>query len=130
MERIENITGIPEANSENLQILQYEKSQFYQTHNDYIGYQKERPCGVRVLTFYFYLADVEEGGGTNFPKLNMTVQPKRGRAVLWPSVNDADPNTKDARSDHQALPVIKGVKYGANAWIHMRDFKTPNSKGC
>jgi hypothetical protein len=28
------------------------------------------------------------------------------------------------------LPVIKGVKYGANAWIHMRDFKTPNKKGC
>lgn len=77
-----------------------------------------------------YLNDVEEGGGTNFPRLNMTVTPKRGRAVLWPSVLNMKPNRKDHRSDHQALPVIKGVKYGANAWIHMRDFKTPNKKGC
>ncbi len=34
MGRIENITGIPETNSENLQLLRYEESQFYQTHND------------------------------------------------------------------------------------------------
>lgn len=34
MGRIEDITGIPEANSENLQLLRYEESQFYQTHND------------------------------------------------------------------------------------------------
>lgn len=130
MKRVEKITGIPEPNSENLQLLRYGKTQFYQTHNDYIPYQLERPCGVRILTFYFYLNDVEEGGGTNFPKLGMTVTPKRGRAVLWPSVYDDQPNIKDPRSDHQALPVIEGIKYGANAWIHMRDFKTPNSKGC
>jgi prolyl 4-hydroxylase len=76
MQRIENITGIPEANSENLQLLRYEKDQFYQTHSDYIPYQVDRPTGVRVLTFYIYLNDVEEGGGTNFPKLNLTVTPK------------------------------------------------------
>lgn len=68
--------------------------------------------------------------GTNFPRLGMTVQPKKGRAVLWPSVFDEQPNVKDGRSEHQALPVIKGVKYGCNAWIHMRDFKGPNSRGC
>jgi len=130
MQRMEKITGIPEANAENLQLLRYENSQFYQTHNDYIPYQVDRPCGVRILTFYMYLTDVEEGGGTNFPIMDMTVQPKKGRAVLWPSVKNEDPNVKDARSDHQALPVIKGLKYGANAWIHMRDFKTPNAKGC
>ena len=62
MQRIEDITGIPEANSENLQLLRYEKTQFYQTHSDYIPYQRERPTGVRILTFYMYLNDVEEGG--------------------------------------------------------------------
>ena len=55
---------------------------------------------------------------------------KQGRAALWPSVFPNRPNTKDRRTDHQALPVIKGVKYGANAWIHQRDFKTWNDKGC
>jgi len=41
-----------------------------------------------------------------------TVMPKRGRALLWPSVLDEDPNTQDERTDHQALPVEKGIKYG------------------
>lgn len=130
MQRIENITGVPGPNSENLQLLRYEKEQYYQTHNDYIPYQADRPCGARILTFYFYLNDVEQGGGTNFPRLGMTVTPKKGRAVLWPSVFDSSPNEKDPRSDHQALPVIEGVKYGANAWIHQRDFKTANAIGC
>jgi prolyl 4-hydroxylase len=79
---------------------------------------------------YLYLNDVEAGGGTNFDQLDVTVLPKRGRALLWPSVLDADPNEKDDRTTHQALPVEAGVKYGANAWFHMRDFKTPNGEGC
>jgi prolyl 4-hydroxylase len=130
MQIIESITGIPEANSENLQLLHYEENEFYQTHNDYIPYQVDRQCGPRILTFYMYLNDVEEGGGTNFPKLDLTVTPKRGRAVIWPSVLDHDPNQKDTRTDHQAMKVIKGVKYGANAWVHQQDFKTPNKNGC
>jgi prolyl 4-hydroxylase len=62
MDRIANITGIPEINSENLQMLRYETGQFYKTHNDYIPYQIERQSGVRIATFYIYLNDVEEGG--------------------------------------------------------------------
>jgi prolyl 4-hydroxylase len=89
-----------------------------------------RQHGVRILTLYLYLNDVEAGGGTNFDELNITVMPKRGRALLWPSVYDDKPNDKDPRTTHQALPVEAGVKYGANAWFHMRDFKTPNGNGC
>lgn len=99
-----------------------------------------------MLTLFLYLNDVEEGGGTHFPLLDITVQPKKGSALLWPSVVDEDPESKDGRTDHevslsvllfcmpfpclvltsimalfnnsqpsQALPVIKGIKYGANA---------------
>jgi hypothetical protein len=61
-------------------------------------------------------------GETNFPRNhNLSVRPKKGRAVLWPSVLDSNPNVKDGRSDHQAMPVIRGVKYGANAWVRPRD---------
>jgi prolyl 4-hydroxylase len=89
-----------------------------------------RQQGVRILTAYLYLNDVEAGGGTNFDQLDITVMPKRGRALLWPSVKSSDPNAKDYRTTHQALPVEEGVKYGANAWFHMHDFKTPNKEGC
>jgi prolyl 4-hydroxylase len=156
MDRIANITGIPEANSENLQMLRYTESQLYATHNDFIPHQIDRQSGVRIATFYIYLNDVEEGGAqlrpsrgedrpalpltppllllrpafplpgfpgeTNFPRNhNLSVRPKKGRAVVWPSVLDSNPNMKDGRSDHQAMPVIRGVKYGANAWVRPRD---------
>ena len=45
--------------------------------------------------------------------------PKRGRAVLWPSVYNSEPMISDRRFMHQALPVIAGLKFGANAWVHM-----------
>jgi len=68
-----------------------------------------------MLTLYLYLNDVENGGGTNFDQLDVTVMPKRGRALLWPSVLDSAPHEMDDRTTHQALPVGKdSLKYGAN----------------
>jgi prolyl 4-hydroxylase len=128
--RIEGLTRIPHNNSEDLQLLRYEEGQFYKIHNDYIPHERGRVQGVRILTFFLYLSDVEEGGGTNFPELNMTVEPKRGRALIWPSVLDAYPHQADPRTNHQALPVIKGLKYGANAWLHQRDIETAEQNGC
>lgn len=42
-----------------------------------------------MLRFEFFL-----GGGTNFPLLNLTVMPKAGRAVLWPSVHNKAPHSE------------------------------------
>jgi prolyl 4-hydroxylase len=64
------------------------------------------------LTLFLYLNDVEEGGGTEFPKLSLVVQPRKGMAVLWPSVLNDKPHEIDMRTDHAALPVIRGEKYG------------------
>jgi prolyl 4-hydroxylase len=121
-ERITNLTGTREANLEYFQILKYEVGQFYQPHNDYMPHHVRRQEGVRVLTVYLYLNDVEEGGGTNFPSLDLTVMPKSGKVVIWPSVLNEDPNARDDRTDHQALPVIKGVKYGEFAWFDLASF--------
>eukprot|EP00545_Synedropsis_sp_CCMP1620_P004966 CAMPEP_0119007782 /NCGR_PEP_ID=MMETSP1176-20130426/3245_1 /TAXON_ID=265551 /ORGANISM="Synedropsis recta cf, Strain CCMP1620" /LENGTH=459 /DNA_ID=CAMNT_0006959997 /DNA_START=21 /DNA_END=1400 /DNA_ORIENTATION=- len=128
--KLENVTGIPEVNNEYLQLLRYEVGQFYQTHHDYIPHHTERQQGVRTLTVFLYLNDVEAGGGTEFPTLGITVMPKKGKAVIWPSVFDEDPNDKDVRTEHGALPVEKGIKYGANAWIHQRNFKETLERGC
>uniref|UniRef100_A0A7S2KTB1 Fe2OG dioxygenase domain-containing protein n=1 Tax=Skeletonema marinoi TaxID=267567 RepID=A0A7S2KTB1_9STRA len=115
-------------------MLRYEPGQFYNQHHDYIEYQQDLPCGVRMLTLFLYLNDVEEGGGTSFPLVNnkkgIVVQPKRGNALLWPSVLDEDPEEKDGRTDHEALPVLKGIKYGANAWIHSRNYTQAEEDDC
>ena len=99
-------------------------------HHDFVPFHLERYQGPRLITAFLYLNDVEEGGGTRFNELGITVQPKTGRAVLWPSVLDHDPDAKEWRTDHEALPVIKGVKYAANAWIHARSFKEVFKTGC
>ena len=128
--RIFNITGIPIPNHENFQILRYEKDQFYESHHDFIEHQLKRPCGPRMLTFFLYLSDVEEGGGTRFTDLDITITPKIGRALLWPSILNNNILEKDFRTHHEALPVIKGTKFAANAWLHLRNFRDWVDRGC
>ena len=123
--RMQNLTSIPMDNSESLQFLHYEVGGYYKTHHDYIPDEIDKRHGPRILTVFLYLNDGGDpplqGGGTNFDKLGITVEPKVGRAVVWPSVLNDDPFEKDTRTTHQALEVTQGVKYGANAWLHQRE---------
>uniref|UniRef100_A0A7S2PAV0 Procollagen-proline 4-dioxygenase n=1 Tax=Skeletonema marinoi TaxID=267567 RepID=A0A7S2PAV0_9STRA len=129
--RIHDLTQIPEANSEYLQLLQYGEGQYYKQHNDFIEKHVDQLHGPRLLTFFIYFNEVEEGGGTRFPELNnLTIQPKQGRVLIWPSVLDEDVNAQDERTDHEALAVERGEKYAANAWLHLRDFQTGFNMGC
>ena len=50
--------------------------------------------------------------------------------MLWPHGLDSDPRVKDSRTHHEAMPVIQGVKWAANYWIHGRDFKMSMATGC
>ena len=71
-----------------------------------------------------------KGGSTNFTSLGIDFKPKRGSAILWPSVLNEDPSREDSRTYHEAKKVIDGVKFAANAWLHLRDYETPDSIGC
>lgn len=130
MAKMEEVTFIPWDHYESLQILQYEPGQFYNTHNDMGPRQIRLSCGPRILTFFLYLSDVEEGGETGFPNIGIKVTPKKGRAVLWPSVLNHDLSMQDSRTNHQAHPVVRGTKLAANAWIHLYDFQKSNLWGC
>ena len=126
--RMMNVTTMGVDHAEYFQILRYEKGQFYKVHHDQQT-AHWTPQGVRVLTFFVYLSDVEEGGGTRFDG-GFTVQPKEGRAVFWPATLNDDPFTSDGRTHHEALPVTKGVKYAANFWLHQYDYVGPHKRGC
>lgn len=129
--KIEEVTGVPRKNYESFQVLKYEEGQKYRTHHDYGEGDKELACGPRILTFFLYLSDVPEGGETAFPSLDIAVKPKKGRALLWPSTLSADPEEQDVRTMHEARPVgPNGLKYAANAWLHLYDYMTPNLWGC
>lgn len=71
LERIENLTAIPDSHGEYLQMLKYEETQFYGRHHDYLEHHLVRASGVRILTVFLYLNDVEEGGGTRFSTLDV-----------------------------------------------------------
>ena len=126
------LTLIPTPNYNELQILRYGETQFQGLHGDYIVEDTYRRGGGRVLTLFMYLNDVEEGGETEFPRLNppVKVTPKKNMVLLWANVLDSDPNKEDERMWHQALPVVKGTKHAANFWIHMRDSRTPVEMKC
>lgn len=51
----------------------------FQLHFDSIGEKANR-----YLVFLWYLNDVDEGGGTEFPELGITIQAKAGRLVVFP----------------------------------------------
>ena len=131
--RVANVTGVPVANSEHVQVLKYEPGDFYRQHHDQNAHPHS-PWGPRLFTFFTYLNDVEEGGGTKFNLLNLTVEPKPGRALMWPSVLDSDPSAvrrvSDHRTTHEALTVTKGQKLAANMWLHQYDFQNTLAHGC
>jgi len=131
-DRISNVVQIQSRNFEDFQMLKYDEGQFYRLHHDYIPSQRERACGPRILTFFLYLSDVEEAGGTGLNQIDggLVVNPKKGKALLWPSVLNYDPTQKDHRTTHEAIAVEKGTKFAANAWIHLYDVVETQKRGC
>ena len=91
---------------------------------------RDSAWGPRLYTFFMYLSDVEAGGETRFTRLNISVAPKKGAAILWPSVLPDDPWSKDERTYHEAVTVNRGVKISANFWLHLFEFQEALGRGC
>lgn len=117
--------NIPTKNFEALQVVRYGPGGFYKPHHDACVGSKEFCSRAnqdfngqqRYITFLIYLNDDFEGGGTHFPRINYTVKPKKGKAVMFYSV-DAQGKVLPA-SLHGGNPVIKGNKWICNKWIHL-----------
>ena len=82
---------------------------FYHWHNDF-GVGDERPgkLGERLITFIWYLNDVNEGGYTEF--LDGTkVHPKQGRICFFPCT---------WMYGHRGVPPVNETKYICTGWLH------------
>ena len=66
------------------------------------------PCGVRILTLFIYLNDVEEGGETEFLYQGVKVKPKAGRVCIWPAA---------LTHLHRGNPIYTGSKYLITGWV-------------
>lgn len=149
-ERVSWLTRQAKENFEDVQVLRYEPGQSYDAHHDYFDpkwYASD--AGVmrmidngrrnRLVTVFWYLSEVEEGGETAFPKaviddsnanegirpveiktctsVPLKVPPEPGKVLVFYSLL---PNGQfDDLSLHTGCPVIKGVKWAVRviAWL-------------
>ncbi|XP_077229381.1 prolyl 4-hydroxylase 1 isoform X2 [Tasmannia lanceolata] len=130
--RISVFSQVPVENGELLQVLRYEKNQFYRPHHDYFSdtFNLKRG-GQRVATMLMYLSDNVEGGETFFPMAGdgecscggktvkgMCVKPVKGDAVLfWSMGLDG---ASDLNSIHGGCEVLQGEKWSATKWMRQR----------
>ncbi|WP_199099064.1 2OG-Fe(II) oxygenase [Dyella sp. ASV21] len=122
-QRIADLLQVPVSHGEGLQILHYLPGQEYEPHFDW--FNPEQPGfsavtargGQRIASVVMYLNTPEEGGGTGFPRIGLTVTALRGSAVYFAY------ETGDDSSLHAGLPVIKGEKWIATKWLRERPYQ-------
>jgi prolyl 4-hydroxylase len=119
--RIAEVMHWPMENGEGIQILHYPAGGEYKAHFDYFPQDDPGSAihlaqgGQRVSTLVMYLNDVEEGGGTAFPAIHLTVTPKKGSAAYFEYCNSQ--GQVDPRSLHSGMPIIRGEKWIATKWM-------------
>ncbi len=128
--RIAEVVGISLENAESLQVVHYDQSQEYAPHYDAWVAESEsgKRCmqrgGQRLVTCLIYLNDVESGGGTSFPKLDMEIVAKKGRMVIfhncYPGQTVRHPDTL-----HGGMPVLEGEKWACNLWFREKVYQAP-----
>ncbi|PGT76741.1 2OG-Fe(II) oxygenase [Bacillus sp. AFS040349] len=119
--RIAQIMNIPYEHGEGLQVLNYQIGQEYKEHYDYFASASRPVSNPRISTLVMYLNDVEEGGETYFPKLNLSVSPQKGMAVYFEYFYDNQ--TLNELTLHGGAPVIVGDKWAATQWMRRKRVK-------
>jgi len=96
-------SGIFFSHMESISMLEYlSEDGFYKPHYDF------GPDTPRTMSAILYLNDVDEGGETYFDQLDISVSPKAGRLVLFPSTYPYS---------HEARSPLSGNKYVLVTWF-------------
>lgn len=128
-ERIAAVVGLPLVHAEALQVIHYERGQEYRPHFDAYDLSTEkgrRYCargGQRLVTTLAYLSDVDRGGETGFPRLDLRIEPRRGRLLLFHNCHPGG-DVRDPRTYHQGRAPLRGEKWAFNLWFHARSYQT------
>lgn len=120
-QRIAEIMCIPVEHAEGLQILNYQIGQEYKPHVDFFKATDKRNENTRISTLVMYLSDVEDGGETYFPALNVSVAPKKGRAVYFEYFYDNQ--ELNEQTLHGSAPVAQGDKWVATQWMRRKQVR-------
>jgi prolyl 4-hydroxylase len=124
-ERIADLFGFATTHAEPIQILNYAPNAEYKPHHDYFdentaeGKRLVAKSGNRVATLIMYLNEVELGGATIFPELNLQVLPRKGSLLYFDYYlpDGLGGGSYDASSLHGGQPVLAGEKWIATQWV-------------
>jgi prolyl 4-hydroxylase len=124
--RVAELMNCPLENGEGLQVLRYGAGGHTAPHFDFLipsnptNEASLKRSGQRLSTLMIYLSDVTRGGETVFPKVRLSVTPRKGNAVYFEYANSRQ--QLDARSLHAGMPVIEGEKWAVTKWMRTRPF--------
>ncbi len=127
-QRISELVDIELVQAESFQVIHYDETQQYAAHfdgwdgNTDRGMRCMQKGGQRLITCLIYLNDVEAGGGTGFPKLDVEVKAKQGRMVIFHNCYEGT-NKRHPDSLHGGLPVVKGEKWAVNLWFREKPYQ-------
>ncbi|KAL7458159.1 hypothetical protein ACHAWC_009730 [Mediolabrus comicus] len=97
-----------------------------------------KPAGPRVLSLFIFLSGVkddddnDEGGGLGFPYLDwLSINPRKGMAVLWPNVKNDDLWTMDPRMKFEYFDGGgREMHFGAMAHVRLYNYTDAHLRGC
>ncbi|XP_034664557.1 prolyl 4-hydroxylase subunit alpha-2-like isoform X1 [Drosophila subobscura] len=125
--RLTDMTGLSLIESDALTLINYGMGGHYDLHHDSHNYSEPNQIliGDRIATVLLYVGEVDSGGATIFPYINVSVRPTKGSAVLWYNLDNT--GEINAKAMHAGCPVVVGSKYVLTKWINeMRQlFLTP-----
>jgi len=118
--RIHQAFGLDLSFAETMEGQHYEVGQAFKPHTDfYKEYELKQHStdrlGQRTWTFMIYVGEPEGGGETRFVDLALTIEPKRGRALLWNNLLPSGAPNPWTR--HESLPVTAGTKTIITKWF-------------
>ena len=98
------------------QVLVYRPGGHYKSHNDgeHVVKANHRPGWLwervtdRDISVVWYLNEDFTGGELAFPRYDLSIQPRTGMVVAFPSTHDYV---------HGAKPVIEGIRYAIVTWL-------------
>ena len=94
------------------QFLGYNPGGHYKTHNDGEHFNEKtrqwEKCMPRDISFLFYLNEEYGGGELEFTDLGLTIKPKKGMMIAFPSYKDFA---------HKVHPVTWGHRYSLVSWV-------------
>ncbi len=116
----------PADRGEGLQIIYYGPGGEYRPHYDWFdpntkgGQIHLQRGGQRVATQIMYLSDVAAGGATTFPKLGLTIRPRKGSMLFF--TNILGDGSTDQMALHGGAPVVRGTKMIATKWLRLEAY--------